>query len=503
MPTPLKISFNDIPKTLTGKGSLVITVGASGQLGTVAKALDKKTGGQITTALKVNPRYKGNQGETLVIHAPHGQKFSRIILLGLGKLEKDTSHDLQVIGASAYNAVANTGDTHALIIIDDAKKLDPEQIANLAGGMQLRGYRFDKYRTTLKAEQKPSLTTVAIASAKSAAVKKAYKDVAAVVDGLLFTRNMGFEPPNIMYPKTAAQTVAQLRKVGVKVEIIDDKKLKKMGFGCLLAVAQGSDKPARVVVMQYNGAKNKKAKPLALVGKGVTYDTGGYSLKPAAGQIAKSMKYDMMGASVVTGTIRALAMRKAKVNVVGVVGFVENMISGNAYRPWDVVKSLSGQSVEILNTDAEGRLVLCDCLTYVQNRFKPEEVINLATLTGAISVALGEHYAGMFSNDDGISTRLTKAGKSSGDRLWRLPLGPEYNKELDTAIADMKHIGDGNAGSTTAACFLERFIQKGVKWAHLDIAGVSDLNNHPLNGPKGATGFGVRLLNQYVVDNYE
>jgi leucyl aminopeptidase len=502
MQTPLKITFSDLPKTLPAKGTLVLTVGAGGHLGTHGKAIDKKTGGQIGAALKHNPRYKAGQGETLTIQAPHGLKVSRIVLLGLGKLEKDTSHDLQVIGAAIANATLNTGDTQALVLVED-DKIKPEHVANMAGGMQLRSWRFDKYRTTLKADQKPSLKSVTFASAKSAAVKKEYKAVEAVVEGMLFARFMGFEPPNVMYPDTAAKTCTQLRKLGVKVTVLNDKQLKKQGWGCLLAVGQGSAKPARVVVMEYYGARSKKTAPLALVGKGVTYDTGGYSLKPAAGQIAKSMKYDMMGAAVVTGTIRALAQRKARVNVVGVVGFVENMISGNAYRPWDVVKSLSGQSVEILNTDAEGRLVLADCLTYAQKKLGATDVINLATLTGAISVALGESYAGLFCNNDGFASHLTAAGTASGDKLWRMPLGAEFNKELDTIIADMKHIGDGNAGSTTAACFLERFINKGTKWAHLDIAGVSDLNNHPLNGPRGATGFGVRLLNQFIADNHE
>jgi leucyl aminopeptidase len=375
-----------------------------------------------------------------------------------------------------------------------------EVAAHLALGAALRAYRFDKYRTTEKPERKPSLKSLTIAGPGPAAARRAYTDGAATAEAVAFTRDLVSEPANTIYPETLAAAAAGLSSLGLDVEVLDEERMRSLGMGALLGVAQGSVRPPRLVVMRWNGGDDGAA-PLAFIGKGVTFDTGGISIKPAAGM--GEMKWDMAGAGVVIGLMRLLAARAAKVNAVGVVGLVENMPSGSAMRPGDIVTSMSGQTIEVLNTDAEGRLVLADALWYCQDRFKPALMVDLATLTGAIIVALGHDHAGLFANDDALAERLAAAGKAVGEKLWRLPLDDAYNKAIDSDAADVKNIaGDRAAGSIIGAQFVERFVNK-VPWAHLDIAGVAWSKKDAPTVPKGATAFGVRLLDRFVADNYE
>ena len=367
----------------------------------------------------------------------------------------------------------------------------------------MRSYRFDKYFTKTPKDKLPTLRkmTVAVDDAKKA--QRAFGRFDAVSKGVFLARNLVTEPANVIYPETLAAECVKLTELGVKVEVLGVKELTKLGMGSLLGVGQGSEKSSRVVVMHYKGnASAKDKRPVAFVGKGVTFDTGGISIKPAGGM--EDMKYDMAGSAAVIGTICALAARKAKVNAVGVVGLVENMPSGNAQRPGDVVTSMSGQTIEVINTDAEGRLVLCDLLTYTQEKLKPRAMVNLATLTGAIVMALGNEHAGLFSNNDDLSQQLLTAGLAVEEKLWRFPMTEAYDKQLNSDIADMKNASNERVpGSIFGAQFLARFVDKKVPWAHLDIAGMAWTRRDLPACPKGATAYGVRLLEKLVADNYE
>jgi leucyl aminopeptidase len=374
-----------------------------------------------------------------------------------------------------------------------------EIAANAAFGARLRSYRFDRYRTKEKAEEKPSLKKLVVSLDGHGDAKKAYQPLEAVAEGVFLTRDLASEPANIIYPETLAEQCKALSEHGIEVEVLGEKQMKKLGMGALLGVGQGSVRESQLVVMRWNGGAEGDA-PLAFIGKGVTFDTGGISIKPAASM--EDMKWDMGGSAVVIGLMKTLALRKAKANVVGVVGLVENMPDGNAQRPGDVVTTMSGQTVEVINTDAEGRLVLADALWYTQDRFKPQFMIDLATLTGAIIIALGDQYAGLFSNDDKLSDKLAAAGKAVGEGVWRMPVDDPYDKQIKSEIADMMNVGGREGGSITAAMFLKRFVN-GVKWAHLDIAGVTWSKKDGPVTPKGATAFGVRLLDRLVADNYE
>ncbi len=471
-------------------------------------ALDEALNGALTRAITA-AAFTGKKHSQALLLAP-AAGFTRILLIGTGKPDAFSPRAAEELGGTI--AAALSKDTEAAIL---AEGLDPVLAAHLGLGARLRAYRFDKYRTTLKEDEKPKLTRLTILAEDPVQSRAAYAPLAAVADGVEFTRNLVTEPANILYPEEFADRAAELKKLGVKVEIFDKKDLEKLGFGTLLSVSWGSAREPRMVVMQWLGASQtaapdapkraKKAKdPIIFVGKGVTFDTGGISIKPAAGM--EDMKWDMAGAGTVTGLMMALAGRKARVDAVGLIGLVENMPSGTAVRPGDVVKSYSGQTVEILNTDAEGRLVLADVLYYAQERFKPKYMIDLATLTGAIIVGLGHEYAGLFSNSDELSEKLIEAGKLTGEPLWRMPLAPvgeSYDKELNSPIADVKNIGGGRAGgSITAAQFLQRFVN-GKAWAHLDIAGMAWASKDHPTTPKGATAFGVRLLDRLVADNFE
>jgi leucyl aminopeptidase len=426
-------------------------------------------------------------------------------LLGLGKAADLGSARLEEAIAVAMGRLATSGESIVAFEIDAPKggKMKSASVAaHVAFAARLKNYRFNRYRTKNLEDHQSGIKAVTILAGDPPAARKAWLPLSAVADGLLLARDLVNEPPNILYPAEFARRCKSLSRLGVKVEVLGEAALKKLGFGALLGVGQGSVRESQLVVMQWHGARGKKSAPIAFVGKGVCFDSGGLSLKPGSGMMG--MKGDMGGAAAVTGLITALATRKAKVNAVGVIGLVENMPDGGAIRPDDVLKSLSGQMIEVLNTDAEGRLVLADALCYTQNRFKPKFVIDLATLTGAIVAALGAEHAGLFSNDDRLAERITQAGREVEEKVWRLPMGPYYDKMIRSKIADVKNIGGSNSGSITAAHFLKRFIQDKMPWAHLDIAGVAwqDGEQKPLI-PSWGTGWGVRILNRLVEDHYE
>ena len=387
--------------------------------------------------------------------------------------------------------------------IKDAKPDAATMAAEMAYGAMLASYRFDKYRTKEKETTKPSLKTITFHVGNFTAARKTYRGLGKILDGVFFTRDLVSEPANVIYPDSLAKQARSLEKLGVKVEVMGESRLKSLGAGALLAVGQGSARESKMVIMRWMGApksKGKAAAPIAFIGKGVTFDSGGISIKPSAGM--EDMKWDMGGAGVVIGLMRALAGRKAKVDVIGAVGLVENMPSSTAQRPGDVVTSMSGQTIEVVNTDAEGRLVLGDVLWYCKERFKPKMMINLATLTGAIIVALGNEQAGLFSNNDRLAQYITEAGKAVGEPVWRMPLGDAYDKMINSDIADIKNVGGRGGGSITAAQFLKRFVDK-TPWAHIDIAGVTWSKKDMPTVPKGGTGFGVRLLDALVAKRYE
>jgi len=498
----MKVSFTThaIPKS----HAVCVGVTADRTLTPTAEQLDTATGGAVWKAVNAAPRFKGDKRQFLEVLAPGGVDNSRIVLVGLGKPEELSESELESVGGELLAKLNASGESQATMVLDPlpgSPVAAPETAAHLAYGARLRSYRFDKYRTQEKAEDKPTLTKLAFALSDQQKAKAAYDPLDKVADGVFLTRDLVSEPANVMSPEALAEECGKLEKLGVEIEVLDTKTMGKLGMGALLGVAQGSVREPKLVTMRWQGGKGKKT-PLAVVGKGVCFDSGGISLKPAQGM--GDMKWDMGGAGVTIGLMKALAGRKAKLNVVGVVGLVENMPDGNAYRPGDVLTSMSGQTIEVLNTDAEGRLVLADAFWYTQQTFEPKTMINLATLTGAVLVALGTRKAGLFANDDELATSLTAAGEGVGESVWRLPMDDEYDKDINSDIADMKNTGDGrNASATAAAQFLRRFVQKGVKWAHLDIAGVTWSSKDAALVPKGGTGFGVRLLNRLVEDQFE
>ena len=477
-------------------GALVLLIAEGEKPSGLWKQADEATGGAIARALDV-AEFKGGKGKTCAILAP-GAGLSRVLAVGLGKEDKVT----QTILEAAGGAIA-TGLSREATAAIAAGALKPAQAAEVALGAVLRAYRFDRYRTKEKADEKPKLAGLTVFTSDPSKANTAWGKLKGVAAGVFLTRDLVSEPPNVLNPAEMATRCEALTALGLEVEVLGPKEMGALGFGALLGVAQGSVNEARMVVMHWHGAggkKKSKDKPVVFVGKGVTFDTGGISIKPAGGM--EDMKWDMAGAGTVVGLMAALAGRKAKVDAIGLVGLVENMPSGNAQRPGDVVKSYSGQTIEVINTDAEGRLVLCDVLYYAQEKYDPKFMIDLATLTGAIIVGLGHEYAGLFSNDDGLSQKLADAGKATGEKVWRMPLDDAYDKQLRSDIADMKNIGGRPAGSITAAQFIQRFVNK-KPWAHLDIAGMAWSGKDGPCIPKGATAFGVRLLDRLVADHYE
>jgi leucyl aminopeptidase len=420
----------------------------------------------------------------------------RVLLLGVGGAN---DADMEKAGAALTAKLLTSGAKQASVSFEAAGPVTANGISRFALGAELRSWRIDKYRTKLSEKQKPTLEIIELVSGADCGAE--WARLSAVAQGVRFARELVAEPANIIYPESFVERCRALEELGVKLTILDESEMAALGMGALLGVAQGSVRKPRILAMEWNGTDNADATPLVLVGKGVTFDSGGISIKPAAGM--EDMKWDMGGAGAVAGTMRALAARKAKARVVGICGLVENMPDGNAQRPGDVVTSMSGQTIEVINTDAEGRLVLCDVITWAQQTYKPETLIDLATLTGAMIVALGNEHAGLFSNDDTLADALLSAGKAAGDPLWRFPLGDAYDKQIDSPIADMKNTGGRFAGSITAAQFIKRFVNEGVKWAHLDIAGMVWADKPGGTWDKGATGYGVRLLDRFVADRFE
>jgi leucyl aminopeptidase len=496
----MKISF--AKPSVPTEGAAVAGVLEGKTLLPFAQKLDEASGGALSRAIKAS-KFEGKKDQTLLVLAPHGLELNRVLLLGLGKAEALDAQVAQSLGGTVAAQLAKAGDAQVTVALDGVgsdKLGGAELAANFALGARLRSWRFDKYRTKEKKEDKPSLKKLAVMVDDASAAKSAWTALEKVAEAVEFARALVAEPANVIHPESLAEKVKELSDLGVEVEVLGEKQMKKLGMGALLGVGQGSARESQLVVMRWNGAA-ADAQPVAFVGKGVTFDTGGISIKPAGGM--EDMKWDMAGSAAVIGAMHALAGRKAKVNAVGVVGLVENMPSGTAQRPGDVVTSASGQTIEVINTDAEGRLVLADALWYVQDKFKPRAVIDLATLTGAILIALGHEYAGLFCNDDALSNNIAAAGKAVGEPVWRFPMGEAYDKQLKSEIADMKNVGGREAGSITAAQFLKRFVAEGTPWAHIDIAGMAWAKSDLPVCAKGATAFGVRLLDRLVADSYE
>ncbi len=435
--------------------------------------------------------FKGARGKVQVL------PIAKAAIVGGGDLARLDDMAMETIAASLYHGVKSAGfETVSL----DLRGQPAALVARAQLAVTLASYRFDKYFGAAKMEKAPTLKTVELVCDDPAAAEAAFAPLAAVRDGVLFARDLVSEPANVLYPQSYADRVKGLEATGLKVEVLGVKEMSDLGMWSLLGVGQGSAKESKLVVMQWNGAGDDSA-PVAFVGKGVTFDTGGISIKPAEGM--EDMKWDMGGSAAVVGTMIALASRKARVNAVGIIGLVENMPDGNAQRPGDVVKAMSGTTIEVINTDAEGRLVLADALWYCQDRFKPQFMIDLATLTGAMIIALGTDYAGVFSNNDELAGRIVESSKSVSENTWRMPLPAQYEKQIDSKIADIRNIGGRPAGSITAALFLQRFVNN-VPWAHMDIAPTAWTNEQRIPSvPEGATGFGVRTLDALVAKFYE
>ncbi len=442
-------------------------------------------------------RFEGEAGSIVELFVPGTDGANRILLIGVGA---GGEVDYERAGGALTARFLTSGVTSIAVDFTSLGGAPSARAAaRLASAAVQRGWRHDVYRTRQTDKQKPTLDEIVLVGA-AAGTEEAWKDQAAVIDGLDLTRGLVSDPPNVVYPESFVERCRHLAELGIEIEVLDTAAMAKLGMGALLGVAQGSVREGRLLAMRWNG-KGAGDVDVALVGKGVTFDTGGISIKPAAGM--EDMKWDMGGAGAVVGAMKALATRKAKANVVGVCALAENMPDGNAQRPGDIVTSMSGQTIEVINTDAEGRLVLCDAITWVQQVHKPKTIVDLATLTGAMIISLGSEHGGLFANDDGLADELLAAGRATGDLLWRFPLGDAYNKLIDSPIADMKNVGPRGAGSITAAQFLQRFVDEGVRWAHLDIAGMVWADKPGSTYDKGATGYGVKLLDRFVRDNFE
>lgn len=452
--------------------------------------------GALLGAAAAQARFDGAAGTVAETAAIDGEQAKRLLLVGIGE---GSEQDLERGGAALTAKLQTSGATHVHVDFASAGQSDADDVLAFAMGARLRNWRLDTYRTRLADKAKPSLATVTIASPHGD-LSTRWAENEAIADGVALTQTLVAEPPNIVYPESFVERCQHLADLGVELEVLDERQMKALGMGALLGVAQGSTRPPRLLAMRWNGGNPGDA-PVVFIGKGVTFDTGGISIKPAAGM--DMMKWDMGGAGAVAGAIKAIAGRKAKANVVGVVGLVENMPDGNAMRPGDIVSTMSGQTVEVLNTDAEGRLVLCDAISWAQKAYDPKVIVDLATLTGAMVISLGHEYAGIFANDDKLAADLIAAGEVSNNKLWRFPLSPAYDKLIDSPIADMKNVGPREGGSITAAQFLKRYVEDGVAWAHLDIAGMAWADKDGPVWAKGATGYGVRLLDRYIAANHE
>ena len=498
------ISFAKLAAPETGVAVLLADDGA--KLGALASAIDAAHGGLVTRAIE-KAAFKGKQFQFLDLIAPVGSGLDRILVVGLGKGADWKERDWQRLGGAIAGKLAEIKASGATVVVERPAggEVEAEAAADIGLGAFLRGYVFDRYKTKKKDEDSGSEKAadkglkLALAVDGHLAAKKVYGAREAIGEGVNLARELILEPPNVLGPEEFARRAKELEKLGVDVEILTEKDMKKLGMGAFLGVGQGSSRPPRLVVMRWNGGKEKD-KPISFIGKGVVFDSGGISIKPAGGM--EDMKADMGGAACVTGLMHALAARKAKVNVVAAIGLVENMPDGNAQRPGDIVTSMSGQTIEIINTDAEGRLVLADVVWYIQDRFKPQFMIDLATLTGAIVVALGKHYAGIFSTSEDLATQLAAAGEATGEHVWRMPLSADYDKMIDSQFADMKNTGGRDGGSITAAQFIKRFTND-VPWLHIDIAGTAIGSPQTEINRVWSSGWGVRLLDRLVADHYE
>lgn len=495
MPGALKLEF--APFSTAAEGILVVFCEEGLKFGQATRKALEPTGDLVARAAAAE-RFKGKNGAAVDIVAPAGLAVTRLVIVGVGKLRDLKPQDFVKLGGVAMGKVpASAADA---TIIADLPGIKPERAADIALGVRLRAYSFDRYKTKRKeGEEAPKEVKVTIAVAGVAPVRKAYAARDAIGSGVVLARDLVNEPANVLFPEEFARRTTELKKFGVAVEVLDVPAMKKLGMNTLLGVGQGSEHESRTVIMRWNGGK-RGTPPVAFIGKGVCFDTGGISIKPAGSM--EDMKGDMAGAACVVGLMQALAARKAKVNAIGAIGIVENMPDGKAQRPGDIVTTMSGQTIEIINTDAEGRLVLADVLHYVNKRFKPKFMVDLATLTGAIIVALGHEHAGLFSNDDRLAERLLKVGLATGEKLWRMPLGAEYDKKVESKFADMKNTGGRDAGSITAAQILQRFVDK-TPWAHLDIAGTGMGSPQTEINRSWASGWGVRLLDRLVAEYYE
>ncbi|MEM9440157.1 MAG: leucyl aminopeptidase [Pseudomonadota bacterium] len=500
----MKTAFASLD-VLNNEGTLVLFATADGKLGKTAAALNEQTGGAIKrTILLAEERFKRGVVE---LACPSGVAHDRFLVFAVDDPAECSAYDWESLGGKIVAKLNGLGVKTAHVAIDQVEGMDArddEVALALATGMRLRNYRFDKYRTSTDDEPESpqsGLQELNLHLENHGAAAEHWESGAAISAGVEHGRDLVTEPANVLTPTAFAEECKKIGgEVGLDVEVLDRAALENLGMHALLGVAQGSEQAPFLVVMQWKGGKDDEP-PVALVGKGVCFDTGGISLKPAGGM--EEMKFDMGGAAAVFGAMKAIAGRKSRANVVGVLGLVENMPSGTAQRPGDVVTAMSGTTIEIINTDAEGRLVLADALFYTQERFEPKAMIDVATLTGAVIVALGHEQAGMFSPDDALADQLRAAGEAVGESVWRLPLGGNYDKHIKSEIADIKNTGRAReAGATAGAVFLQRFVGD-VPWAHLDIAGVAwSKRDLPLSG-KGATGFGIRLLDRFVADNHE
>lgn len=517
----IQISFAQAPKQQSD--TAIFFVYKDRTLSTSAKKLDNSLQGFIQNAVKKHAVFQGNKGQYLCLYLPARKKYQQVILVGLGDVSKLTAGDCESLGGKLYPHLKQAGAKHITLHPDHSKDFQSVTIEDMsaafAGGIKLRSYTYTKYQDKKaknkknKSAQEP--TKIEVIHTKHLNLKKAYAPHDAGVEGTFFARDVMNEPPNALYPDSYAKWVAkELRPLGVTISVFDEKMMKTKGFLSAYEVGKGSARPSRIVVMRWNGKKkasqtsqktSKKAKsaPIAFIGKGVTFDTGGISLKPGASM--DEMKMDMGGSATVVGLFKALALRKAKVDAIGIIGLVENMPSDRAYRPGDIIPSMAGKTIEVLNTDAEGRLVLCDCMTYIQRTYKPRLMIDLATLTGAMMVALGHEYCGVFSNDDGLWQDLEQAGKDSREKIWRMPLDQAYKDAMKSKIADLNNLGNMGrfGGACTAAGFLQHFVEKeDLPWAHMDIAGKMMQKSDTDTVPRGGVGFGVRLLNRFVLNSY-
>jgi leucyl aminopeptidase len=521
MSEPIKIDYVAL-STLKGNaptrgdaGATLVVFASSGlELGTATRSFLGADGEALVAKAAAAAKFKGKVGGTLDVIAPAGLAADRLIVVGVGGSKKaDANNETEKASAKEKPFdLANLGGTVAgkigragtgIVLFDLPREIvDPAgAAAEFALGLRLRDYRFDLYKTKKKDDaEENGGARVTIAVADPEAAKAAASAHGAIADGIITARSLVNEPPNVLYPESFADRARALEHLGVEVEILDEAAMRKLGMGAILGVSQGSARPGRIVVMRWNGAAGSSEPPVAFIGKGVTFDTGGISIKPSGGM--EDMKGDMAGAACVVGLMQALAGRKAKVNAIGAIGIVENMPGPEAQRPGDIVTSMSGQTIEIINTDAEGRLVLADVCWYIQDRYKPRFMIDLATLTGAILVALGQEHAGLFSNDDELSDRILAAGKATGEKLWRMPLAPAYDKLIDSKFADVKNSGGRHAGSITAAHFIQRFVND-TPWAHLDIAGMGMASPANDINQSWGSGWGVRLLDRLVADHYE